>query len=235
MAKKKSKSASDDKNKVLAVAIKFENICVRKKMAGSNDKLIQCHNQQCPNCTYFHLLCMGYKRYPNNVKTSWICPGCKVQGNKLTTSTPTNSINPDEKTLYDILSELEKSNFDVLNSDETGSSYLESSMLCSNFDMSITNTTVADDIDKTSSLGTLTCTNKEFAIIESSTGWLDCVIIHQAQVLLKQLNPNIEGFQRTTLGPVRNFDVIGGEFIQILHTSGNHWVCELHWLSERAC
>ena len=106
-------------------------------------------------------------------------------------------------------------------------------MLCSNFDISITNITVADDIDKTSSFGTLT--NKEFATIESSTGWLDCIIIHQAQVLLKQLNPNIEGFQRTTQGPVRNFDVIGGEFIQILHTSGKHWVCELYWLSERAC
>ena len=125
-----------------------------------------------------------------------------------------------------------KVNFDVLNSDETGSSSssLESSMLCSNFDVSITNITVADDIDKTSSLGSLT--NNEFAIIDSSTCWLNCVIIHQAQVLL---NPNIEGFQRTTLGPVKNFDVIGGEFIQILHTSGNHWVCELHWLSERAC
>ena len=104
-------------------------------------------------------------------------------------------------------------------SDEPG----ESSMLCSNSDISITNITVADDIDKTSSLGTLT--DKEFAIIESSTGWSDCVIIHQAQVLSKQLNSNIEGFQRTTLGPVRNFDVIGGEFIQILHTGGNHWVC----------
>ena len=150
---KKSKSASDDKNKVLAVAIKFKNIYVCKKMAGSNHKLIQCHNQQCPNCTYFHLLCTGYKRYPNNARTNWICPGCKVQGSKLTTSTPTNSINPDEKTLCDIsLSELEKINFDVLNADETGSSSssLESSMLCSNFDISITNITVADDIDKTS-------------------------------------------------------------------------------------
>ena len=27
------------------------------------------------------------------------------------------------------------------------------------------------------------------------------------------------------MGPVRNFDVVGGEFIQILHTGGNHWVC----------
>ena len=147
-------------------------------MADSNDKLIQCHKQQCPNVTYFHLSCMGYKRYPDNARTNWICPECKVQGNKLATSAPTNAINPDEKTLDDIsLSDLEKSDFDVLDSDETG----ESSMLCSNSDVSITNITVADDIDKTSSLGTLT--DKEFAIIESSTGWLDCVIIHQTQFL----------------------------------------------------
>ena len=96
-------------------------------------------------------------------------------------------------------------------------------MLCFNSDISITNITVADDIDKTSSLGTLT--DKEFSIIESSAGRLDCVIIHQTPLLLKQLNPNIEGFQLTTLGPVKNFDVIGGEFIQMLHTGGNHWVC----------
>ena len=27
------------------------------------------------------------------------------------------------------------------------------------------------------------------------------------------------------LGPVRNFDVVSGEFIQILHTGNYHWVC----------
>ena len=166
-------------------------MCVRKW---------QIYNQQCPNDTHFHLSCMGYKCYPNNARTNWICPECKVQGNKLTTSVPTNAINPNEKTLHDMsLSDLDKSDFDVLDSDDTG----ENSMSCSNSDISINNITVADDIDKTSSLGTLT--DKEFAIIESSTGWLDCVIIHQAQLLLKQLNPNIEGFQRTTLGPVRKF------------------------------
>ena len=39
-------------------------------MADSNDKLIQCHKQQCPNVTYFHLSCMGYKRYPDNARTN---------------------------------------------------------------------------------------------------------------------------------------------------------------------
>ena len=55
---KKSKSAPDDRNKVLAEAIKLENICLCKKMADSNDKLTQCQNQQCPNGTNFHLSCM---------------------------------------------------------------------------------------------------------------------------------------------------------------------------------
>lgn len=34
-----------------------------------------------------------------------------------------------------------------------------------------------------------------------------------------------EGFQRTTLGPVSNFDVVTSEFVQILHTGNHHWVC----------
>ena len=162
---------------------------------------------------------MGYKRYPNNSRINWICLECKVQGNKLATSAPTNAIHPNEKTLCDIsLSKLEKSDFDVLDSD-----LKESSILCSNSDISITNITVADDIDKTSSLGTLT--DKEFTIIESSTGWLDSAIIHQAKLLLKQLNPDIERFQHTTLGPVGNFDVVGGEFIQIFNSGGNHSLC----------
>ena len=35
----------------------------------------------------------------------------------------------------------------------------------------------------------------------------------------------VEGFQRPTLGPVRNFTIMTGEFIQILHTGNQHWVC----------
>ena len=43
--------------------------------------------------------------------------------------------------------------------------------------------------------------------------------------LFKKINASIEGFQRPTLGLCRNFDVVGGEFVQLLHTGGNHWVC----------
>ena len=44
-------------------------------------------------------------------------------------------------------------------------------------------------------------------------------------MLLQKENSAIEGFQRPTLGPACNFNVVFGEFVQILHTGSNHWVC----------
>ena len=69
-------------------------------------------------------------------------------------------------------------------------------------------------IDKTSSLTSLT-----------ESGWLNCDIIQKAHVYLKEVNPQIEGFQHPTLGIVRTFDIVSGEFTQILQTGNDHWVC----------
>ena len=44
-------------------------------------------------------------------------------------------------------------------------------------------------------------------------------------MLLQQVNPLLEGLQRPTLGCVRNFDLVSGEFIQMLHTGSDHWDC----------
>ena len=77
--------------------------------------------------------------------------------------------------------------------------------------------------DKVSSLSTLT--EKEFSPINSSSEWLDYTVIRHTQMILKKIHPLIEGFQRPTLRPCNNFDVVGGEFIQILNTGANHWVC----------
>ena len=66
---------------------------------------------------------------------------------------------------------------------------------------------------------------QDYQLIMSPHGWLDSAIIHSAQVLLQKINPLIEGFQRPTLGPVRNFSVVSGEFVQLLHTGQDHWVC----------
>ncbi len=48
-------------------------------------------------------------------------------------------------------------------------------------------------------------------------------VIHQVHVYLRNSNPAIKGFQRPTLGPSRNFKIVGGEFVQRLGKS--HWVC----------
>lgn len=42
---------------------------------------------------------------------------------------------------------------------------------------------------------------------------------------MQKINPLIECFQRPTLGPVRNFSVVSGLFVQLLHTGQDHWVC----------
>ena len=92
-----------------------------------------------------------------------------------------------------------------------------------------------DDITYVKTVENTTANNKykslgrlgqaDFDLITSPIGWLDCTIIHEAQVLLKKINPNISGFQRPTLGAVRQFDVMTSEFIQLLHINNNHWVC----------
>ena len=42
---------------------------------------------------------------------------------------------------------------------------------------------------------------------------------------LRNITPDVKGLQRPTLGPVRNFNQVNGEFTQILHTGNAHWVC----------
>lgn len=56
-------------------------------------------------------------------------------------------------------------------------------------------------------------------------GCLTDIHIGRAQALLKMQYPNIQGLQSTTLGIVGQFDVVHGEFVQILHTGSYHWVC----------
>lgn len=68
-------------------------------------------------------------------------------------------------------------------------------------------------------------TDAHFDLINDPVGWLDCDIIQQAHILLQKENPTIEGFQCTTLDQVKNFDIVSGEFIQILYPGRSHWVC----------
>ena len=65
----------------------------------------------------------------------------------------------------------------------------------------------------------------EYNLIDSPNGWLDCVIFHEAHIILKRICNNIQGFQRPTLGPVRQFDIMTGPFIQVVNINNNHWIC----------
>ena len=59
----------------------------------------------------------------------------------------------------------------------------------------------------------------------SPTGWLDGTTIHEYQTILRQVNSSIRGFQQPTLGRIRQFEIMTGDFIQILNMKNNHWVC----------
>lgn len=83
-----------------------------------------------------------------------------------------------------------------------------------------TSTGLAERLAK---LGNLT--EEHYEIILFPTGWLNCEIIHQVHVLLREIDPVMEGLQRPTLGRCRNFGTVTGQFIQILHTGNKHWIC----------
>ena len=78
-------------------------------------------------------------------------------------------------------------------------------------------------VDKFSALATLD--DSDYDTINDPSGWLTCDIVQAAQVLLQGVNSLLEGLPRPTLGRVRNFDVVSVEFLQILHTGSDHWVC----------
>ena len=61
-------------------------------------------------------------------------------------------------------------------------------------------------------------------ILLSPTGWLNGNIINAAQDLLKKQFSSLHGLQDVNLGLVVNFKVSQHEFVQILHSSPDHWV-----------
>lgn len=48
--------------------------------------------------------------------------------------------------------------------------------------------------------------------------------MNAAQLLLRQQFPQLPGLQDVSLGQTMAFNVIPGEFVQILHTSHDHWL-----------
>ncbi|PFX11550.1 Inhibitor of growth protein 5 [Stylophora pistillata] len=212
-------------------ALSLDSVCICNSKPRPGDRLLQCHSEECLNGKFFHLHCLKYKRMPNNSKSTWICNSCKeklykvnnvnistVQSGENTTSTLNPSIPSTTCT-----SSIPQNLCGGVDGTVDDLSIRGSDAECdSNDDVQIMKV-CRGNIDKTASLGNLI--QAEYDIIESPNGWLDCTVIQEAHILLKQVNPMIKGFQRTTLGPARNFDVVTSEFVQILHTGNHHWVC----------
>ena len=187
-------------------AMAMVKLCICQSKPQQTDRLLPCNNVNCKEGKYFHLNCLGYRRMPSNSKTTWVCYGCK------TNKVPVSLVNTEQK----------------ISNSETGTATTCTFQQCNTTDRSDTglNTFTDDECEITGKFDVESERLKEFkrldendfSTILSPEGWLDCTIIQNAHVKLKQVNPLIEGFQRPTLGPVRNF-------VQILHTGNHHWVC----------
>ncbi|EDO48872.1 predicted protein [Nematostella vectensis] len=208
---KKRAKAKVAPSQVNQAAMLKTTICICNEKATMTDRLIECHNVNCSNGNFFHLKCLGLKRMPNNSKTTWLCNICRgKKGNtmpcdKPTTSTSTTPItNPKSPATTSNLSD---------DDDNDSEDEIEITKV----------STSSGSVNKYAILANLN--NADYDIISDPAGWLTSDIIQYAQVLIKEVNPAIEGLQRPTLGRVRNFDVVSSEFIQILHTGSDHWVC----------
>ena len=59
--------------------------------------------------------------------------------------------------------------------------------------------------------------------LQSKTTWLSENILNAGQFLL-QSKYGTPGLQHTGLGDTLNFEVMEKEFVQVLHSGGNHWL-----------
>ena len=195
-----TKSKPRPNSAALQKALQLQSVCLCKKKPLETDKLLECHSDCCESGTFFHLTCLNYKRMPNNASTTWKCPKCKSGQSaykyKQESSIPTTSVPKKGVPPRNPVPEE---------------------------DVRCTGTSFAIDVERFAPLGKLT--DSHYGIIRNPIGWLDCDIIQQAHILLKNLDPTMEGLQRPTLGPCRNFARVQNPFIQILHTGNDHWVC----------
>ena len=199
--------------------MKMDLICTGKAVTEKKDKLVKCSNAHCTNGKFFHLSCLGRKRMPNNSK-SWLCSVCFV-----TKSQEPMSGTPSKPTATKTTASTNPTvTHTTTNTKPTGAKPTISS---DTEGITIVKTVHKERAprDKYAPEGKLG--KYEYDLIASPNGWLDCAIIHEAHIILKRIgNPKgIQGFQRPTLSPVRQFDIMTGPFIQIVNINNNHWIC----------
>ena len=66
--------------------------------------------------------------------------------------------------------------------------------------------------------------NREDERVLLENEWLTDRLINAGQDLIKSCYSQVRGLQNVSLGKTLAFEVMKGEFIQILHTGRDHWV-----------
>ena len=173
--------------------MKLDAICVCHSKPKVNERLLKCRSESCQKGKFFHLNCLDYKRMPNNSQTTWMCSSCKVaQTAKATTSRSTGPTTR-TSTLNIQTAAASNSGVQVTHSSQPTKRELNSTATCvssvssdDESDVEITGESTGN-LDKTGALGALN--DSHYEIINSPSGWLDCAIIQQAQILLKKPIP----------------------------------------------
>ena len=76
--RKVKKNFSEIKGRALSLDI----VCICQAVPQQSEKLLECHSKDCQSGKFFHLTCLGYKKMPNNSKTTWKCTNCKKSNAK---------------------------------------------------------------------------------------------------------------------------------------------------------
>ena len=211
-----------EQNEVVLRAQEKESFCVFMAKPQNGDKLIECHSEPCNDRKLFHMSCLNYKRMPNNAKTTWQCNGCKLNSRGKTTTRKLEESTNRKDCESEDFNKLDCQN---VNFDEPIDLFEPNGLSESNDsdgDLTLMKVTTGE-AEKMAALENLT--EKHYKLISFPDGWFDCDVIYQVKVYLREINFLMEGFQRPTLGRCRNFNIVSGEFIQILHTGNSHWVC----------
>ena len=69
-------------SEIMGRALSLESFCLCQAMPQQSDKLRERHSKDFQSGKFFHLTCLGYKKMPNNSKTTWKCTNCKKSNAK---------------------------------------------------------------------------------------------------------------------------------------------------------
>ena len=122
---------------------------------------------------------------PNNSKTSWKCAGCKrvIQSDSAATTCASSAVSSSCISVPSMSTASVSASSSSVGSDSV--SFVKE---------------LKGQINKHGAPANLE--ESDYLIVLDQFGWLNCNIIHGAQVLLYEANPSIKGFQWPTLGPV---------------------------------